>query len=69
MGYLAFVKSEVDVAIVEVGMGGHWDATNVIDAEVAVILPIALDHTDYLGPTTVESHGRRQASSNPARSP
>lgn len=54
MGYLAFVRSEVDVAVVEVGMGGAWDATNVIDAEVAVILPIALDHTDYLGPTTVD---------------
>ena len=54
MGYLAFVTSEVDVAVVEVGMGGAWDATNVIDAEVAVILPIALDHTDYLGPTTVD---------------
>jgi dihydrofolate synthase/folylpolyglutamate synthase len=41
----------VDAAVVEVGMGGRWDATNVIDADVAVILPIALDHTDYLGPT------------------
>ncbi|THJ08671.1 bifunctional folylpolyglutamate synthase/dihydrofolate synthase, partial [Nocardioides sp.] len=54
MGYLAFAKAEVDVAVVEVGMGGRWDATNVIDAEVSVILPIALDHTDYLGPTTVD---------------
>ncbi|HYH74136.1 MAG TPA: folylpolyglutamate synthase/dihydrofolate synthase family protein [Nocardioides sp.] len=54
MGYLAFSRAEVDVAVVEVGMGGRWDATNVIDAEVAVILPIALDHTDYLGPTTVD---------------
>ena len=54
MGYLAFARAEVDVAVVEVGMGGRWDATNVIDAEVSVILPIALDHTDYLGPTTVD---------------
>lgn len=54
MGYLAFAKAAVDVAVVEVGMGGRWDATNVIDAGVSVILPIALDHTDYLGPTTVD---------------
>jgi len=51
MGYRAFADDEVDVAIVEVGMGGRWDATNVIDADVAVILPIDLDHADYLGPT------------------
>lgn len=54
MGYLAFAKAAVDVAVVEVGMGGRWDATNVIDAAVSVILPVALDHTDYLGPTTVD---------------
>lgn len=54
MGYLAFAQAAVDVAVVEVGMGGRWDATNVIDAAVAVILPIALDHTDYLGPTAVD---------------
>jgi dihydrofolate synthase/folylpolyglutamate synthase len=52
MGYRAFADAGVDVAVVEVGMGGRWDATNVIDADVAVILPIDLDHTDYLGPTT-----------------
>ena len=40
------------MAVVEVGLGGEWDATNVIDAEVAVVTPIALDHTQYLGPTT-----------------
>lgn len=54
MGYLAFATAEVDTAVVEVGMGGRWDATNVIDAAVSVILPVALDHTDYLGPTTVD---------------
>jgi dihydrofolate synthase/folylpolyglutamate synthase len=54
MGYLAFATAEVDVAVVEVGMGGRWDATIVIDAAVSVILPVALDHTDYLGPTTVD---------------
>lgn len=54
MGYQAFATAQVDVGVVEVGMGGRWDATNVIDAAVAVILPIGLDHTDYLGPTTVD---------------
>ena len=53
-GYQAFATAGVEVGVVEVGMGGRWDATNVLDAGVAVILPIGLDHTDYLGPTTVD---------------
>lgn len=51
MAYQAFAAAAVEVGVVEVGMGGRWDATNVIDAEVAVVLPIDLDHTEYLGPT------------------
>ncbi|HWJ82108.1 MAG TPA: folylpolyglutamate synthase/dihydrofolate synthase family protein [Nocardioides sp.] len=51
MAYAAFADAPVDVAVVEVGMGGSWDATNVIDADVAVVTPIALDHTRYLGGT------------------
>ena len=51
MAYRAFADAVVDVAVVEVGMGGRWDATNVIDAEVAVLLPVDLDHAEYLGPT------------------
>lgn len=51
MAYAAFADAPVDVAVVEVGMGGSWDATNVVDAQVAVITPIALDHTDKLGTT------------------
>ncbi|WP_129840491.1 folylpolyglutamate synthase/dihydrofolate synthase family protein [Streptomyces sp. RFCAC02] len=51
MAYAAFADAPVDVAIVEVGMGGTWDATNVIDAQVAVITPISLDHTERLGDT------------------
>jgi dihydrofolate synthase/folylpolyglutamate synthase len=51
MAYAAFADAPVDVAIVEVGMGGVWDATNVIDASVAVVLPIAVDHASYLGGT------------------
>lgn len=51
MAYAAFADAPVDIAVVEVGMGGLWDATNVIDAGVAVIMPISLDHTDRLGTT------------------
>ena len=49
MAYAAFADAPVDVAVVEVGMGGTWDATNVADAAVAVVLPIAVDHASYLG--------------------
>src|SRR3954463_9421095 len=49
MAYAAFADAPVDVAVVEVGMGGSWDATNVADAAVAVVLPVAVDHTQYLG--------------------
>ncbi|NBM16678.1 folylpolyglutamate synthase/dihydrofolate synthase family protein [Streptomyces sp. GC420] len=49
MAYAAFADAPVDVAVVEVGMGGTWDATNVIDGSVAVVTPIDLDHTDRLG--------------------
>ncbi|WP_101523933.1 bifunctional tetrahydrofolate synthase/dihydrofolate synthase [Nocardioides houyundeii] len=49
MAFAAFADAPVDVAVVEVGMGGSWDATNVADADVAVVLPVALDHAQYLG--------------------
>ena len=55
MAYSAFADAPVDVAVVEVGMGGGWDATNVADADVAVVMPVAVDHTKYLGddPATI----------------
>jgi dihydrofolate synthase/folylpolyglutamate synthase len=49
MAYAAFADAPVDVAIVEVGMGGTWDATNVADAAVAVVGPVSVDHAKYLG--------------------
>jgi dihydrofolate synthase/folylpolyglutamate synthase len=49
MAYAAFADAPVDVAVVEVGMGGAWDATNVVDATVAVVTPIGVDHASYLG--------------------
>src|SRR5579884_4264506 len=54
MAFAAFADAPVDVAVVEVGMGGSWDATNVVDGSVAVVTPIALDHTDRLGATPGE---------------
>ncbi|HEX4830309.1 MAG TPA: folylpolyglutamate synthase/dihydrofolate synthase family protein [Trebonia sp.] len=51
MAYAAFADAPVDVAVIEVGMGGRWDATNVADGAVAVIGPVALDHTQWLGDT------------------
>ncbi|MCO1581963.1 bifunctional folylpolyglutamate synthase/dihydrofolate synthase [Crossiella sp. SN42] len=49
MAFAAFADAPVDVAVVEVGLGGSWDATNVADGRVAVICPIAIDHVEYLG--------------------
>ena len=54
MAYARFAEAPVDVAVVEVGMGGSWDATNVADAAVAVVLPVAVDHAKYLGDTPAE---------------
>ncbi len=49
MAFAAFADAPIDVCVLEVGMGGAWDATNVADADVAVIGPIALDHENWLG--------------------
>jgi dihydrofolate synthase/folylpolyglutamate synthase len=54
LAYSIFADAPIDVAVVEVGMGGAWDNTNVIDAEIAVITPIGLDHVQYLGGTVTE---------------
>jgi len=51
MAYAAFADAPVDIAVVEVGLGGEDDATNVIEAGVAVMTPIGLDHTEWLGDT------------------
>jgi dihydrofolate synthase/folylpolyglutamate synthase len=59
MAFAAFADAPVDVAVVEVGMGGRWDATNVVNAPVAVITPIALDHQDYLGDTIADIAGEK----------
>lgn len=51
LAYAVFADTPIDVAVVEVGLGGEWDATNVITAEIAVVTPIGLDHTKFLGDT------------------
>jgi dihydrofolate synthase / folylpolyglutamate synthase len=50
MAFAAFADAPVDVAVLEVGLGGSWDATNVADGVVAAITPIDIDHANYLGP-------------------
>lgn len=54
MAYAAFADAPVDVAVMEVGLGGRWDATSVADPQVAVVCPIDLDHTHILGSTIRE---------------
>ena len=54
LAFAAFADAPVDVAVLEVGMGGEWDSTNVADGQVAVFAPIALDHTARLGGTIAE---------------
>jgi dihydrofolate synthase / folylpolyglutamate synthase len=49
MAFAAFADAPVEAAVVEVGLGGSWDATNVADATVAAITPVAVDHVNYLG--------------------
>ncbi|WP_229076475.1 folylpolyglutamate synthase/dihydrofolate synthase family protein [Actinoplanes sp. DH11] len=51
MAYATFADAPVDIAVVEVGLGGEEDATNVIEAGVCVLTPIGLDHTEWLGDT------------------
>jgi dihydrofolate synthase/folylpolyglutamate synthase len=53
MGFAAFADAPVEAAVVEVGLGGRWDATNVVDAAVAVVTPVGVDHAEYLGSDVV----------------
>ena len=69
LAYAAFADAPVDVAIIEVGLGGSWDATNVIDAQVAVVTPSTSTTRTCSATTSSPSPRRRVASSRPARSP
>jgi dihydrofolate synthase / folylpolyglutamate synthase len=54
LAFASFAEAPIDVGVIEVGMGGEWDSTNVADGQVAVFTPIALDHTQRLGSTIAE---------------
>ncbi|MBU4465939.1 MAG: bifunctional folylpolyglutamate synthase/dihydrofolate synthase [Actinobacteria bacterium] len=54
LAFAVFADAPVDVAVIEVGMGGSWDSTNTADGDVAVFAPIDLDHADRLGDTITE---------------
>ena len=54
LAFAVFADAPVDVCVLEVGMGGTWDNTNVADGAVAVVTPISLDHTRHLGSTVAE---------------
>lgn len=54
LAFVAFADAPVDVAVVEVGMGGSWDSTNTADGDVAVFAPIDIDHADRLGDTVAD---------------
>lgn len=60
MAFAAFADAPVEAAVIEVGLGGRWDATNVVDGNVAVITPIGLDHAEFLG-TDVVAVAREKA--------
>jgi|FLOH01.1.fsa_nt_gi dihydrofolate synthase / folylpolyglutamate synthase len=60
LAFVAFAEHPVDVGIIEVGMGGDWDATNVVQSAVSVLMPIGLDHTEFLG-ETIEEIARTKA--------
>jgi len=60
-GLAWFTDRAVDLAVVEVGLGGRLDATNVVDSSVAVVTSVALEHTEYLGDTLEEVAGEKAA--------
>ncbi|HET6299600.1 MAG TPA: folylpolyglutamate synthase/dihydrofolate synthase family protein [Kribbella sp.] len=59
MAYAVFADAPVDVAVIEVGLGGSWDATNVADGVVSVITPVAVDHAHLLGTDPVTIAGEK----------
>jgi len=54
LAFAAFADAPVDAAVLEVGLGGRWDATNVVQAQTCVVLPVGMDHAALLGPTLAD---------------
>jgi len=61
-----FAERPVDVGVIEVGLGGRWDATNVVNAQVAVVTNVGLDHVEFLGPTVADIAGEKAGIIKPA---
>ncbi|WP_311589599.1 bifunctional folylpolyglutamate synthase/dihydrofolate synthase [Varibaculum massiliense] len=59
LAFQAFASAPIDVGVIEVGMGGRWDSTNVLDSAVQVICPISFDHEKWLGNTLTEIAGEK----------
>jgi dihydrofolate synthase/folylpolyglutamate synthase len=68
LAYAVFADAPIDVGVIEVGMGGEWDSTNVADGQVAVFTPIDLDHTERLGRTVAEIARTKSGIIKPGRS-
>ncbi|HOO46808.1 MAG TPA: Mur ligase family protein, partial [Deltaproteobacteria bacterium] len=62
-----FAENSVDIAIFEIGLGGRFDASNVMDPEVSIITEISLDHTEYLGDETSKIALEKAAIARPGR--
>jgi dihydrofolate synthase/folylpolyglutamate synthase len=60
LALLYFAEARREIAVLEVGMGGRLDATNIVDPLLSVITDISLDHMEWLGSTIARSRGRRQ---------
>src|SRR3954452_6470694 len=68
LAYAIFADAPIDVGVIEVGMGGEWDSTNVADGQVAVFTPIDLDHTERLGRTVAAIARTKSGIVKPGRS-
>jgi dihydrofolate synthase / folylpolyglutamate synthase len=68
LAYAVFADAPIDVGVIEVGMGGEWDSTNVADGQVAVFTPIDLDHTERLGRTVAAIARTKSGIIKPGRS-
>ncbi len=67
MAYQYYAEERVDLAVMETGMGGRWDATNAADGLLAVITPVSLDHSQYLGETVTAIAGEKAGIVKPGR--
>jgi dihydrofolate synthase/folylpolyglutamate synthase len=67
IAFTAFAELQVQVAIIETGLGGRWDATNVIHPLVSVITPISVDHTEFLGASLIGIAGEKAGIIKPGR--